>query len=53
MEPNEVSNINIVWEIHKLRNNLVHDFDNHDEKYLRTKSIVYKKELERLLQNTK
>jgi hypothetical protein len=53
MEPNEVSNINTVWEIHKLRNNIVHDFDNHDEKYLRTKSIAYKREIERLLQNTK
>lgn len=53
MEPNEVSNINIVWEIHKLRNNIVHDFDNHDEKYLRSKVTLYKIELERLLQNTK
>lgn len=53
MEPNEISNINTVWEIHKLRNKIVHDFDNHDERYLSNKSKEYQKELERLLQNTK
>ena len=52
MEPNEISNINTVWEIHKIRNKLVHDFDNHDEKYLAKKVQEYRKELERLLQNS-
>ena len=53
MEPNEISNINIVWEIHKLRNKIVHDFDNHEDSFLRKKVIIYKKEIERLLENTK
>lgn len=53
MEPNEISNINTVWEIHKLRNNIVHDFDNHDESYLKSKAKIYKKEINRLLANTK
>ncbi|MCP4523607.1 MAG: hypothetical protein GY828_05320 [Candidatus Gracilibacteria bacterium] len=51
--PNEISDINKVWEIHKLRNKLVHDFDNHDEKYLRKKANEYTRELEKLLENTK
>jgi hypothetical protein len=53
MCPNEIWDLNKVWEIHKLRNNIVHDFDNHDEWYLKKKSIEYKKELEILLNNTK
>ena len=34
LEPNEIWNINKVWELHKLRNKLVHDFDLIDEKVL-------------------
>ena len=50
--PNEIWDINKVWEIHKLRNNIVHDFDNHDEIFLKKKVTEYKKELEILLKNT-
>lgn len=50
--PNEIWDINKVWEIHKLRNNIVHDFDNHDEIFLKKKVAEYKKELDILLKNT-
>lgn len=45
MEPNEIWNINKVWELHKLRNKLVHDFDFIDEKYLKKKENDYKDEI--------
>lgn len=53
MCPNEIWDLDKVWEIHKLRNKIVHDFDNHDEIFLKKKSVEYKKELEILLKNTK
>lgn len=52
-EPNEVWNIQKVWDLHKLRNKLVHDFDNHGEKYLRDAYRDYKKQIQVLLANTK
>jgi len=45
LEPNEIWNINKVWELHKLRNKLVHDFDSIDEKYLKSKEKEYKNEI--------
>ena len=51
--PNEIGDIDKVWEIHKLRNKIVHDFDNHHEWYLNKKSLEYKREIEILLKNTK
>jgi len=44
-EPNEIWNINKVWELHKLRNKLVHDFDLIDEVFLRRKEEEYFREL--------
>ena len=51
--PNEIWDIDKVWEIHKLRNKIVHDFDDHDERFLRKKVWEYRKQLEILLENTK
>ncbi len=45
LEPNEVWNINKVWELHKLRNKLVHDFDLIDEKVLQKAENEYFKEI--------
>lgn len=38
-----------VWELHKVRNKLVHDFDYHDESFLQEISQSYYKEIEKLL----
>jgi len=48
-EPTEIWNIQKIWELHKLRNKLVHDFDLLSEKVLKQKSIDYKKEIEKLI----
>ena len=48
-EPREIDNLNKIWELHKLRNKLVHDFDLLDERILTRKSIEYQKEFEKLL----
>lgn len=45
LEPNEIWNINKVWELHKLRNKLVHDFDLIDEKVLQKAENEYFKEI--------
>lgn len=45
MEPNEIWNINKVWELHKLRNKLVHDFDLIDENFLKRKEWEYFREI--------
>ncbi|MDD2907913.1 MAG: hypothetical protein PHH98_04700 [Candidatus Gracilibacteria bacterium] len=45
LEPNEIGNINKVWELHKLRNKLVHDFDLIDEIFLKRKEEEYYREL--------
>jgi len=45
LEPNEVWNINKVWELHKLRNKLVHDFDLIDEKVLQKAENEYFREI--------
>jgi len=42
-----------IWELHKIRNKLVHDFDNHAETFLRDKSKEYLKEIEKLLNKLK
>lgn len=48
-EPSEIANLNKIWELHKLRNKLVHDFDLNSESFLKQKSSDYKKELNKLL----
>ena len=40
--PNEINDIQKIWELHKLRNKLVHDFDLLTEKVLKRKSREYK-----------
>lgn len=42
-----------IWELHKIRNKLVHDFDNYDERFLLTKSNEFIKEIEKLLHKLK
>jgi hypothetical protein len=44
-----ISDINKIWELHKFRNKLVHDFDSFNEKVLNKKGEEYKIELEKLL----
>lgn len=48
-EPREVSNLNKIWELHKFRNKLVHDFDYSSEKILKENSINYITEIKKLL----
>lgn len=41
--PKVINDINKVWELHKLRNKLVHDFDIVSDKFLSTKALEYQK----------
>ncbi len=47
--PNEIDNIEKVWELHKLRNKLVHDFDLISPQILKKKSSEYRKEINKFL----
>jgi hypothetical protein len=49
MKPEQISDIQKIWELHKLRNKLVHDFDNHEVVYLRKKSKEFQAEWNKLL----
>jgi len=48
-EPKEIINLNKIWELHKLRNNLVHQFNNEKEDFLEKKSKEYIKEINLIL----
>ncbi len=48
-EPSEIWDLQKIWELHKLRNKLVHDFDLLSERKLREKSEEYQKEIKKLL----
>lgn len=48
-KPKEISNINRIWELHKIRNKLVHDFDLFDEKVLFKKNKDYELEINNIL----
>ena len=50
-EPKEVININKIWELHKLRNNLVHQFNNEKDDFLEKKVKEYIKEINLILKN--
>lgn len=50
-KPIIINDLNIIWELHKLRNKLAHDFDLIEEKILSQKSKEYKNEVEKLLKN--
>ena len=47
--PSVVSDINKVWELHKLRNKLVHDFDLVTESVLKKKALQYEELVNNLL----
>jgi len=50
--PEYIVNINKIWEVHKIRNNLVHNLDNnYSEKFLRLKLAEFVKEIKMLLKN--
>lgn len=49
--PNIINDINSIWELHKLRNKLAHDFDLIEEKILVQKVKDYTKEVEKLIKN--
>ncbi|MBS9784441.1 hypothetical protein KGV55_03755 [Candidatus Gracilibacteria bacterium] len=48
-EPNEIGNIQRVWNLHKLRNKLVHEFDLMSVAVLKKKVGEYEKELRFLM----
>ena len=48
-KPNEIWNLNKVWELHKLRNKLVHDVDEKIKENLFLKVKEYEKEIEIIL----
>lgn len=48
-KPNEIWNLNRVWELHKLRNKLVHDVDEKIKENLSLKTKEYEKEIEIIL----
>ncbi|RAL55830.1 hypothetical protein BLD25_03245 [Candidatus Gracilibacteria bacterium GN02-872] len=48
-KPNEIGNLNKVWELHKLRNKLVHDVDEEIKENLFLKVKEYEKEIEIIL----
>ena len=50
-KPIKIKNLDKIWELHKLRNKLVHDFDNFEEKMLITKSKEFVLEIENLIKN--
>jgi len=52
-EPSEIWDLQKIWELHKLRNKLVHDFDLLSENVLKKKSDEYKKQIEKLIKQFK
>ena len=49
LKPREIVDINKVWELHKLRNKLVHDFDLISESSLKKKVLEYSHQIDKLL----
>jgi hypothetical protein len=52
-KPREVWSLNNIWELHKLRNKLVHDFDLLSEKVLKNKADEYIKEFKKSIKQLK
>ena len=48
-KPKVISNLNTIWELHKLRNKLVHDFDLVSENILKKNALEYEKIISELL----
>ncbi len=53
LKPKEIDDVDIIWELHKLRNKLVHDFTNFDEVFLLKKQKKFFNEIEKLLNKLK
>jgi uncharacterized protein YutE (UPF0331/DUF86 family) len=53
LEPSEIVDLQKIWELHKLRNKLVHDFDLLSEKILKQKSKDYINEFNKLIKQLK
>jgi len=47
--PREIPNINDIWRLHKLRNELVHDFSEKSESFLKKNALEYEKNIKRFL----
>lgn len=50
-EPNEVYDLQKIWKLHKIRNALVHEFDNHEPAWLEKQAYQYQKHIQYLLKN--
>jgi hypothetical protein len=48
-KPIQIENLNKIWELHKIRNNLVHEFDEKIEKNLDKKVKEYEYQIEFIL----
>lgn len=48
-KPIQIENLNKIWELHKIRNNLVHEFDEEIEKNLDKKVKEYEYQIEFIL----
>lgn len=48
-KPSEISNLNKIWELHKVRNNLVHDFSTTSDKILKDNTVDYLTEIKKLI----
>lgn len=52
-EPFHISDLQKIWDLHKLRNKLAHEFDEIADSYLREKAKEFEREIQKLLQNLK
>lgn len=50
-KPKEISNINEIWRLHKLRNTLVHELWSHDEVLLQKEVKKYSSQIKNLLKD--
>ena len=48
-KPKKITDLNKLWELHKLRNKLVHEFGTIDNDFLWKKSKEYEREVRRLI----
>lgn len=48
-KPKEISDIDQIWKLHKLRNKLAHDFDTIDERILIKRANEFKLEIEKMI----
>lgn len=50
-KPNIIKNIDKIWELHKLRNKIAHEFSDLDNQFLENKVSEYVKEIKEILKN--